>query len=210
LHGDAETALAFRQRLAPPSQESTVKLDKSNPWAYALVWAAAAALAVVFALASPTESRVMGHFPVFMSRTLTNQPVLAPGGLPADRTLALITFHRGQRAQADSWIQGLNLNNDSSITWLRMPVFNDPGTPLGRNAAENRLLQHYPAPDERSRLVPVFTDRADFVRSAGLTGIEQSSVVIVNRHGEVLARVEGQYDAVKAQTLRETLKAQGL
>lgn len=187
-----------------------MKLNKNNTWAYALVWAAAAGLAVIFALASPTESRVMGHFPAFMSRTLTNQPVVAPGGLPADRTLALITFHRGQRAQADSWIQGLNLNNDSSITWLRMPVFNDPGTALARDAAENRLLRHYPTPGERSRLVPVFTDRADFVRSAGLTGTDQPSVVIVDRHGEVLARVEGQYDAAKAKTLRETLKAHGL
>ena len=187
-----------------------MKLDKNNTWTYALTWVGAAGLAVAFALFSPTESSVMGHFPAFMSRTLTNQPVTAPGGLPADRTLTLITFHRSQRAQADSWIQGLNLNNDSSITWLRMPVFNDPGTPQFRDAAENRLLQHYPAPGERSRLVPVFTDRANFVRSAGLTGIDQSSVVIVNRHGEVLARVQGEFDAVKAQTLRETLKAQGL
>jgi hypothetical protein len=33
-------------------------------------------------------------------------------------------------------------------------------------------------------------------------------VVIVNRQGEVLARVEGAFDPEKAQTLRATLRAQ--
>jgi hypothetical protein len=131
-----------------------------------------------------------------------------PDGLPSDRTLALITFQRGQHAQVESWIEGLNLRNDASITWMRMPVVNDPGTLTGRSAVENKLLKHYPADTERARLVPVFTDRASFVRAAGLNGTDQVYAVVVNRQGEVLARVEGQFDADKAQTLRETLQQQ--
>lgn len=100
----------------------------------------------------------------------------------------------------------MNLRNDPSITWMRMPVVNDPGTPVGRSAVENRLLSHYTADTERAKLVPVFTDRASFVRSAGLGSTDQVYAVVVNRQGEVLARVEGQFDADKAQTLRETLQ----
>ena len=55
---------------------------------------------------------------------------------------------------------------------------------------------------EHAKLLPVFTDRASFVRSAGLNGGNQLSVVIVNRQGEVLARVNGAFDPEKAQTLR--------
>lgn len=177
---------------------------------YLGVWLVAAGIALALAFAAPNESSVMGRLPAFMSQTLLRQPVTVPEGLPSDRTLALITFKRGQHAQAESWIQGLNLRNDSSIAWMRMPVLNDPGTLTGRSAVERKLLQHYPDETERARLIPVFTDRASFVRSAGLNGTTQVYAVVVNRQGEILARVEGQFDPDKAQTLRETLQAPDL
>lgn len=180
---------------------------KSNV-SYLGAWLAAVGLAFAFAFAAPSESSVMGRLPAFMAQTLLRQPVNVPDGLPSDRTLALITFQRGQHVQAESWIDGLNLRNDPSITWVRMPVVNDPGTLTGRSAVENKLLKHYPADTERAKLVPVFTDRASFVRSAGLNSVDQAYAVVVNRQGEVLARVEGHFDADKAQTLRETLRQQ--
>ncbi|MGH6638127.1 MAG: hypothetical protein ACREXN_04315 [Polaromonas sp.] len=173
-------------------------------------WLAAVGLAIALAFVAPNETSVMGRLPAFMAHTLLRQPVAVPAGLPSDRTLALITFQRGQRTQVESWIEGLNLRNDSSIAWMRMPVLNDPGTLTGRSAVEDKLLRHYPDDAERARLVPVFTDRASFVRSAGLNGIEQVYAVVVNRQGEVLARVEGQFDPDKAQALRETLQAHDL
>lgn len=181
-----------------------------NTTSYLGAWLGAASLAFAFALVAPNESSVMGRLPAFMTHTLLQQPVAVPDGLPSERTLALITFQRDQRGQAESWIQGLNLRNDPSIAWMRMPVLHDPGTPTGRSAIENKLRQHYTADTERARLVPVFTDRASFVRAAGLNGVEQAYAVVINRQGEVLARVEGQFDPDKAQTLRETLLAHGL
>ncbi len=178
---------------------------KSN-MSYIGIWLAAIALALGLALAAPNESSVMGRMPAFMAHTLLKQPVTVPGGLPSERTLALITFQKDHRAQAESWIEGLNLRNDPTIAWLRMPVLNDPGTPTGRSAVEDRLLQRYALEAERANLVPVFTDRANFVRSAGLNGTEQGYAVVINRNGDILARVEGRFDAEKAQTLRETLQ----
>lgn len=178
---------------------------------YIFAWLAAAGLALTMAFASPNESSVMGRLPSFMSHTLMRQPMTVPEGLPSDRTLALITFQRSQRPQAESWIDGLNLKNDPSIAWMRMPVFNDPGTSSGRDAAQTRLLQHYKSDSERANMVPVFTaNRAGFVRDAGLNSTDQSYAVVINRKGDVLARVEGEFDAEKARTLRETLKADHL
>ena len=175
---------------------------------YTFVWLAAAGLALVLAVSAPSESSVMGQLPALMSKTLLQKPVALPAGLPSDRTLALITFQKGQRAQAESWIQGMNLRNDPSIAWMRMPVLNDPGTLKGRTEVEDRLLQHYIGDVERANLVPIFTDRANFVRATGLNGTEQFYAVVVNRRGDVLARVEGEFNEGKAQALRETLKAQ--
>ena len=173
------------------------------------IWLAAVGLAFALAFAAPTDSSVMGHLPSFMSQTLAKRPMTVPNDLPGERTLALITFKRTQKEHADSWIQGLNLKNDPSIQWIRMPVVNDPGTPQGRDEIQNRLLGRYTAEDERANLLPVFVDRNSFVRSAGLSGVEQGVVLIVNRQGEVLARVEGRFDEAKAQTLRETLQSKG-
>jgi hypothetical protein len=174
---------------------------------YLGIWLGTAGLALAMAVAAPNEGNVMGSLPAFMSQTLLRQPLAVPSGLPSDRTLAVITFQRGQHAQAESWIQGLNLRNDPSIAWMRMSVRDDPGTPTGRSDFENALLKHHPAATDRARLVPVFTNRASFVRSAGLNGTNQVYAVVVNRQGEVLARAEGQFDPDKARALRETLQA---
>ncbi|WP_341908850.1 hypothetical protein [Polaromonas sp. YR568] len=182
---------------------------KSNA-TYVGAWLMAAALTLVMAAHSPHDTLVMGRMPAFMTQTLMQQPVAVPGGLPADRTLAVITFERSQRPAADSWVEGLGLRHNPSIAWVRMPVIADPGSETGRQAFEARLRQHYVADAERARLVPVFTDRAHFVRAAGLGGTEKAHVVVVNRDGEVLARASGPFDADKAQNLRETLQGHSL
>jgi hypothetical protein len=184
------------------------RIMKSN-MSYVGAWLAVVSLAVVLAFSTPNESSVMGRLPAFMAQTLLRQPVAVPQELPGDRTLALITFRRSHREQAESWVRGLNLRDDPSIAWMRLPVIKDPGTPTGRHELENKLRELYPAEAERAKLLPVFTDRDSFVRSAGLGGVDQVYVVIVNRQGEVLARVEGAFDPEKAQTLRATLRAQG-
>ncbi|MBA4327962.1 MAG: hypothetical protein C0428_07020 [Polaromonas sp.] len=178
-------------------------------WTSTFAWLLAASAAFALAWASPSESSVMGQLPAFMARTLDRQPVQVPAGLPAERTLALITFRSSQKEHVDGWVTGLNLRQDSSIAWLRMPVLNDPGSVAARSAIENKLLSRYPA-DERARMLPVFTNRDDFARSAGLNGTDQAYAVVVNRRGEVLARAGGVFDADKAQNLRETLRQAGL
>lgn len=168
-----------------------------------LAWIIAVVAALLLAMAAPNESSVMGRLPTLHVRQLDQQPLVLPEGLGADRTLALISFHRDQRPAVESWIQGLQLGRDASVRWLRMVVLNDPGDAAGRSAIESRLRERYA--QETAEVVPVFTDRAAFARSAGLSGVEQPHAVVLNRRGEVLARVEGPFNPEKARTLRATL-----
>ncbi len=176
-----------------------------SSWHYTLAWLLAVLAAVAMASAAPSESSVMGHLPSFMARTQDRQPITVPAGLPTERTLALITFRGTQRDQIDGWIEGLHLKNDPSIAWLRMPVLNDPGSAAGRSVVETKLFRKYAAEVDHGRLLPVFTDRDAFVRAAGLSGTDQAHAVVINRQGDVLARVAGAYDPEKAEALRETL-----
>lgn len=170
-----------------------------------LAWVAAAGLGVGFAVWYPTEASVMGQMPAHNTQSLTRAPVSLPAGLPSERTLALVTFNKNQRAQADSWIDGMNLKTDTNISWVRIPVLGDPDTPEGRSEGEKRLLERYTAEAERARMLPMFIDKASFARATGLKSTEQAYAVVLNRDGEVLARVAGPFDADKAQLLRETL-----
>ena len=170
-----------------------------------LAWVGAAALSVGFAVWYPTEASVMGQMPAHTTQSLTRTPVSLPQGLPSDRTLALVTFNKTQRGQADSWIEGMNLRNDAAISWVRIPVLGDADTPTGRSEGEKRLLERYTAEAERARMLPMFIDKASFARATGLKNTEQGYAVVLNRDGEVLARVEGGFDADKARLLRETL-----
>jgi hypothetical protein len=178
---------------------------KKTIWTPTLAWLAAVTGALALAFAAPSESNFMGRMPTVTAKRLDQQRVVLPQQLPAERTLALVAFTRGHRAEIDSWIQGLRLDTDSTIPWFRMPILNDPGTENARGDIENRLLARHPAPIDRSRLVPVFTDREAFIRAAGLSGTDHAWVLVLNREGKVLARAEGQYDEGKAQALRETL-----
>jgi hypothetical protein len=54
----------------------------------------------------------------------------------------------------------------------------------------------------------VFANRSQFIRAAGLSGMEHASVLVLSRDGRVLARAEGPFDERRAQALRETLLAQ--
>ena len=177
-------------------------------WTNTLAWVAAVIAALALAIATPHESSVMGKLPSLQTKRLDQRPLVFPQELGAERTLALIAFSKAQRPDVESWIDGLKLRSDNSISWVRVPVYADNGDIASRDAAEHRMLSRYPTPGERSNVVPVFTDRDAFIRAAGLSDTDHVYAVVVNRQGEVLARAQGEYDPDKARALRETLHAQ--
>lgn len=179
---------------------------KRTIWTPTFLWLAAAGAALVFAAAAPDEVNVMGSLPTITAKRLDQQALVLPGQLPAERTLALVAYTRHQREEVQSWIRGLELENDSSIPWFRLAVVNDPGSEVARSEVERKLLARYPHASERARLVPVFTNREAFARAAGMSGTDHASILVVDRDGHVLARAEGTFDAAKAQALRETLR----
>lgn len=179
-------------------------------WIQVLAWLAAVTAALLLAFAAPNESTLMGRLPALNAKRLNQQPIALPQGLPAGRTLALVTFHLRHRGEIESWIKGMELRENGPIEWLRIPVLDDPGSESARTVIENRILARHGALVDRARLVPVFTNRDAFIRAAGLSGAEHAWVLVIGRDGQVLARVEGEYNAEKAQALRETLQAQSL
>lgn len=169
-------------------------------------WLAAASAAFALAFAAPDEVNVMGRLPTIATKRLDQQPIVLPGQLPARRSLALVAYTRHQREEVQSWIRGMALESEGAIPWFRLSVINDPGSDVARSVVEQKLLERHPRDTDRSRLVPVFTNREAFARAAGMSGTEHAAVLVVDRDGHVLARAEGPFDEAKAQALRETLR----
>ncbi|MBC5768179.1 hypothetical protein [Ramlibacter albus] len=181
---------------------------KMTMWAPVAGWFAVAAVAVGFAFAMPRHAEGIGKVPPLAAKRLDQQQVQLPQQLPASRTLALVVFSKEQRAEVQSWIDGLRLQQ-GGIAWLKMPILSDPGDAARRTEIEQRYMARHASTADRTRLVPVFTDRDAFIRAVGLSGAEHASVLVLDRAGNVLARVEGAFDEDKAQALRETVLAQG-
>ena len=180
----------------------------STIWTPVMGWMAAVSAAVGLALAAPDEGWVLGKVPSLQAKRLDQTHIALPQELPSGRTLAVVIFNRNQREEAQSWIDGLKLRNDPSIAWLKLPVLNDPGDDDQRRSIERRLLDRHTDAADRARMVPVFTDRAAFVRATGLASAEHASVLVLDRRGNVLARAQGRFEQGKAQALRETLMSQ--
>lgn len=174
-------------------------------WMDTAAWAGTVVAALALAVAAPKGLAVLGHLPAFSASNLNREPVMIPEGLKAERTLLLLNFKRGQGQDIEGWISGLRLRDDPSLAWLRMPVLADDGDPSRRIDVEGRLLARHTAPNERANVVPVFTDQVAFLKSAGLSRTDVVYAVVVNRHGEVLARAEGPFDDDKAKILLDTL-----
>ncbi len=178
---------------------------KNNMWTNTLAWVGAILVALTLAVATPSESLVMGKLPVIVAKRLDRQTIQLPEGFAAERTLALIGFSSKHRPDIESWIEGLQLDRDRSIPWVRMPVINDPGTPAARDKLEEHLRTRYANVRAPDSIMAVVTERDAFVRAAGLSNTDQMVAAVISRNGDVLARVVGGYDPEKAQTLRETL-----
>lgn len=182
----------------------------NNLWTNTAGWAAAALAALSLAFAAPTDSSVMGRLPTVLAKRVDRQEVALPSALPAERTLVLVTFRREQRADAESWIRGLQLRDTRMIQWVRMPVLKDPGHDPQRAAVQERLIGHYAGhPDQHSVMAVLTSDRTAFLRQAGLTSDDRVYALVINRQGEVLARAEGPFDVARADALRETLLGHG-
>ena len=177
-------------------------------WFQLTAWLAAVTVALLLAFAAPNESTLMCRMPAVNAKRLNQQPIALPEGLPAGRTLALVAFQRGHRGEIESWIRGMDLRENGPIEWLKMPVLDDPGSESARTDIESRILARHTALVDRARLVPVFTNRAAFIRAAGLTSSDHAWVLVIGRDGQVLARAEGEYSEEKGQALRQTLLAQ--
>jgi hypothetical protein len=133
------------------------------------------------------------------------EPLLTlPQELPGEKSLVLMAFEREQQKNVDTWINGMKLT-DSAIPWIETPVIN-PQNRLFRAFINGGMRRGITDQKSRERTITLFTDRNALLKAMGLPEITSVIyAVVVDRAGNVLVSVEGDYTVEKANLIIEAL-----
>ena len=145
------------------------------------------------------------RFPTMRVKNLSDETKVLPADFPAAKTLLLIAFQREQQDNLDDWSARLNLRQPGAPAWLELPVIDDPGAIL-RGFVDVSMKNGIADSLVRSRVFSVYAPRAEFIRHLGLPGMDQVHLAVIDRSGNILCRVSGDWSAEKERTLREALK----
>jgi hypothetical protein len=160
---------------------------------------------VLLCTASFAQTPTSKKMPPVKAETLAEREVTLPQDLPGEKTLILMAFEQAQQKNVNTWVAGMNLA-DNPIPWIETPVI-DPKNRLFRAFIQGGMRRGIPEQKDRERTITLFTDRAALMVAMGLP--EQFNTiyaVVVDRAGNVLLNLEGDYSAEKALLIKNALK----
>jgi hypothetical protein len=166
----------------------------------------ALAVLLLFCLAFANAQSTIPKMSTVEAETLSEKALILPRDLPGEKTLILIAFARKQQSNIDTWINGMNLK-EAKFAWIETPVI-DPFYGFFSGFIQRGMRKGIPDSADRERTVTIFTSRIEFLKSMGLPeSTDNIYAVVVDRSGNVLSKAEGDYTAMKAETLLSGFKA---
>ena len=142
-------------------------------------------------------------FPAVDGCTLLGAHVALPADFPADRTLAVVAFQRGQQPQVDRWIERAvaagvppttrGVTGSIPAAVVEVPVLSTQWRPV-RRFIDGGMAASIRDPDLLTRTITVYTDVAAFQRSLAIPSSNEVHALVVARDGTILARGCGDPD----------------
>ena len=155
--------------------------------------------------ASGKPSKAVGQFPAIQAENLNEKVFNLPKDFPADRNLLLLGFKREQADTLDTWVKGLQLKK-KNISWFEMPVISSAYS-IGSFFIDGAMRRGTPSEKTRDHIVTLYTDQKAFAASMGLNPQTLGAyIVVVDRKGNNLGFVEGDFSKSKANKIWGLLK----
>ncbi|HEX7537411.1 MAG TPA: roadblock/LC7 domain-containing protein [Dermatophilaceae bacterium] len=142
-------------------------------------------------------------FPAVDGRTLLGANVALPADFPADRTLTVVAFQRGQQSLVDRWIERAvaagvpptprGASGSVPVAVVEVPVLSTRWRPV-RRFIDGGMTAGIGDPDVLARTITVYTDVAAFQRFVAIPGSDDVHALVVDRDGTILARGCGDPD----------------
>lgn len=157
-----------------------------------------------FIFSSIAQLAQTGKMPEIKTETLAERELTLPQDLPGEKSLVLMAFEREQQKNVDTWINGMKLA-DSTIPWIETPVINGQNR-FFRAFVNGGMRRGITDQKSRERTITLYTDRLVLLKAMGLPEVTTTIyAVVVDRSGNVLAKVEGDYSAEKAALMLAAL-----
>lgn len=160
------------------------------------------------ALAAPQNSPVSSPavLPRVTAYALDRAKVTLPTDFAAPLNLLILSFQRDQQAIVDGWLPQINGGTTPGVqTWL-LPV-SGPENGLYRWWLNASLRSGLPASQPRRYTVPLYVNKAQFLRSLQISSEREVVLLLTDKAGHVLWRTAGPVTDGKVAGLTSFLKA---
>ena len=145
----------------------------------------------------------VARFPQITSKDLNGHPVTLPQDLPAERSVVILGWQRDQQPSIESWAKAMVPSAGSA--WVSVPII-DTSNGFLRMIINSGMRHGIPNHAWWPHIVALYTRKADFNRKVGVEDEAKVQALVVDRAGNILERVVGDYTEAGADRLRAALR----
>ena len=147
-------------------------------------------------------------FPFVRSENLEGRRFTLPSDLEGVYNLLFIAFQREQQIDIDSWIPFAKqqVKEYPSLAYYELPTIYR-GNPFFRWGLNTGMRMGIPDKKAREVTITLYIDKQAFRKALNIPDEERIYVLLVNRKGEVLWRVEGPFSEEKGRDLKHTIES---
>ncbi|SEC07926.1 hypothetical protein [Terriglobus roseus] len=145
----------------------------------------------------------VARFPQVHSKDLNGHAVTLPRDLPGERTVVILGWQRGQQGSIESWAKAMAPSAGSA--WLSVPVI-DTSNGFLKMIINSGMRHGIPNHAWWPHVVALYTKKDRFNQQVGVASEEQVQALVVDRAGNILERVVGDYTEAGADRLRAALQ----
>jgi hypothetical protein len=146
------------------------------------------------------------QFPTLKARNLLRRQVTLPIGLEGDVNILLVAFQQWQQSSIDTWLPFVKKleNAYNGVRYYELPVIRQMN-PLSRTFINEGMRAGIPDALARERTITLYLDKIAFRQELNLPHEDEIYVLLVDREGQVLWRMEGTFTAGKGAALAQAV-----
>jgi hypothetical protein len=145
----------------------------------------------------------VARFPEVRSKDLNGHSLTLPRDLPAERSVVILGWQRDQQPSIESWAKAMAPSAGSA--WLSVPVI-DTSNGFLKMIINSGMRHGIPNHAWWPHVVALYTRKSEFNQKVGVDSEAQVQALVVDRQGNILERVVGDYTEEGADRLRTALR----
>lgn len=146
-------------------------------------------------------------FPVTWAKNLSGASVELPSQFAGQMNLLFIAFHQWQQNSINTWLPLAEQLEEivPGLHYYELPVIRQMNS-FAQAFINAGMRAGIPSQDSRNRTITLYLDKESFKQSLGITSEDSIQVLLVDRSGNVLWSVKGDFYLDKGEALIDALK----